>query len=190
MQAICDPGERVLSYSVTTPRAGFNPTFEPGSGLPYGRRLLARLRRNPVGDKPLFRVTLGQTPFSELTGWGPPQRVISWVGARAGAYSEEYYFGNPGYYQTYVFTASSAGFGAMARLDQLEPIDQTTWQFRWPYPSEPTGGPAFEALPGIAAIRRETVVTTYTVIGSGLFPDDYPSSYGPHGDEIRTIRVT
>ena len=185
VQTISNTGDRVLAYSVTTRQEGFNPTFRP-VGWPSSWTKLRRLRGHDEASEPLFSVALGHTRFDGLTEWPHPDRIVAWLGARAGAYSEEYYFGNPGYYQTYVFTASSAGQGPIGPLHDLWADVEFTGDFRWP------GSDArdFEDLERVHTFRNQTAVTTYTVIGSGLLAADYPTTYGPHGDEIRKVPVS
>lgn len=47
--------------------------------------------------------------------------------------------------------------------------------------------PEWSDIPAAAELRRKTVVTTYTVIGPQLWEVNYPSTFGPHGDEVRTL---
>ncbi len=58
--------------------------------------------------------------------------------------------------------------------------------FEWP--SEDIDAPPVprETLEALRRFRGDTAVTTYTVIGN-LLLDDYPVSFGPHGDEVRTL---
>lgn len=180
VQTISDGDETVLGFSVTTRSRRFAPVFP--------RRLSrwGRVRRNlPRGerDEPLFRVKLGHTPFRATDSeWGPPS-VKAWLGARAYSYSEVRYFGNPGYYQTYVFTASSASH---APVGDLTAVIGGSGDFRWP--PEGAGLEDFERIANLQRFPDRTAITTFTVIGAHISAEDYPAAtYGPHGDEMRTI---
>jgi hypothetical protein len=188
VQVISDEHETVFSFSITTRRKRFNPVFH---GTPYPswwERVQMRVRSR-ARYEPLFKVKLGKTHFAEIQAWGPPKKVSSWLAARIATYSEIRYFGNPGYYQTYVFTASTAGAGRIGSLGTVaaDPELGIGGNLTWPDPDVEADEQDFEAIPGLAAFRRETVVTTYTVIGPYISEDDYPSSFGPHGDEVRAI---
>jgi hypothetical protein len=243
LQTISDVEEEtVLSFSITTRTRRFRPVFyghrRPGLNDRIRWRLRFRERYTP-----LFRVELGVTRFSELRPWGLP-KIRSWLGARASQYSEELYFGNPGYYQTFVFSTTSAGhIGACGDLVTIgETNDAIGGNFTWPKNDENAllatatadmtagselpdmneadlGGSdlddevvtdmeqdyeeedsreaqrrAVEELDarlaevsGLVQFRRATAINTYTVIGPSLNANDYPSTYGPHGDEVRQI---
>jgi hypothetical protein len=104
VQALCNEDETVLAFSVTTRSRRFRPTFSGHESL--GRRE-RRAYKKMTGRawRDFFHLHLGRTTFGDLgvEGWSPSHRVI--VGARWGSYSEAYYFGNPGHYQTFVFSA-------------------------------------------------------------------------------------
>lgn len=107
VHAIADPDETVHAYSVTTRNRRFHPTFRPPGGTAVEPSwLMRRLLRREYRFKPNPAVTLGTTRFAEL---GPPQQAASWVGAHNAHYFEAYYFGNPGYYQHFVFSINDAG---------------------------------------------------------------------------------
>jgi hypothetical protein len=90
--------------------------------------------------------------------------------------------GNPGYYLTFVFTASNAArFGA---VDSMAFAD-AGGEFKWP-PDEPDNFPEWRDLQQLQRFRRTTVVTTYSVLGA-LSVADFPTTFGPHGDEVRTL---
>ncbi len=42
-------------------------------------------------------------------------------------------------------------------------------------------------MPAAQQFRRETVITTYTVIGLDLWDVNYPSTFGPRLDLVRTL---
>lgn len=184
VQAMCDEEETVVVFSVTTRSRRFKPAFSfPPQPSFQGRRrlreLVARKRSQPA-----FLVVLGQTKFDGVfrdRDWRPRRRAT--LGARTWAYTELYYLGNPGYYQHYGFTSSSAVAAPIGRLEAVQREIGHEW----------VGGVGdAEALGNEQAkvldrFRRETVVTTYTVIGPHFNPDDYPATFGPHGDEVRVL---
>lgn len=139
----------------------------------------------------LVRVTLGKTRFSEFGDdvaddfAGPHLSIL--VGARTYTYSEFQSFGNPGHYQNYVFTASvvvwQAPVGELVAT-QEEVLGDQFDESEWP---RDTDNRDWADLKVTREFRRETVVTTYTVVSSELSLAGYPSTYGPHGDEVRTL---
>jgi hypothetical protein len=186
VQTFSDGDGTVIAYSVTTRQKRFRPIFEG----PQGFGVLDRWRiRQRIGRKwsPLFRVELGKTTFPGLHRAGDvdwqPSLVRAWLGARAFSYSEAYYYGNPGYYQTYVFTASGAAFGFPVGnvMEVTEELGLDDW------PPEDRSGPTWPELEATQAFRRKTAVTTFTVIGPHIDVRNYPGNFGPHGDEVRTV---
>ena len=92
VQAYVDNNKSVLAYSITTRREGFNPEIKLG---PYS------------SNKEAKTIMLGKTKFFEI---GNPEKITSYIGAHDFYYSEEYYFGNPGNYQSYIFSLNEAGY--------------------------------------------------------------------------------
>lgn len=95
IQTITDENEQVLAYSITTRKKDFNPVLELG---PY------------ESAKGSLSIVLGKSKFEELNYLGEPQKIKSYVGAHDLFYGEEYYFGNPGNYQSYAFSLNEAGY--------------------------------------------------------------------------------
>jgi hypothetical protein len=113
VQTITNEDQTVEAFSVTSRSRRFRPTM----WLPVRVRLRDRLfRRLPRGWRPLMIVKLGRTRFVDAAPDWTPSSVRAWVGARAWRYTEAYYFGNPGNYQTYVLVHSNAGAGVAADL--------------------------------------------------------------------------
>lgn len=189
VQTISDDDETVLAFSVTSRRRRFRPVFEVPSRV--GR--LDRLRwRRESGEKyePLLRVQLRRTRFADLDATDPdhyaPPHFKVVAGARPFWYSEFHSFGNPGDYQTYVVTASYAA--GRAPVGQAWSVQEEIGERReWPDPNEDEIEPDWEDMPVTQRFRRESVITTYTVIGPRLWEVNYPSTFGPHGDEVRTL---
>lgn len=190
VQTISDDDETVLAFSVMTRTRRFTPTFAvparlrmiEGSWLRWGR---ARAR-----VQPLFQIRLGRSRFADLDPqdqeWfnGPHFKVST--GARSFTYSEFHYYGNPGYYQTYVFTLSSASPVARGGSEAIHVKDEVGTD-EWPDQSSDDSQPEWDQMPVTQRFRRNATITTYTVIGFGLSKANYPSSFGPHGDEVRTL---
>jgi hypothetical protein len=191
VQTISDSDDTVLAYSVTTRRKRFRPACEwpprPGwlTRRQFKKEYGAEYPRN-------FHVRLGKSLFSALEdpnplGAKPVIKFSMW--ARGFSYSELHYGGNPGGYQTFVFTASSTA--GPAAVGDLGPVNDEIGILAsaggaWP----PEGTDTSEGLPALPiAVRRfreETAITTYTVIGKDL-TFNYPATFGPQGDEVRTL---
>jgi hypothetical protein len=197
LQTISDADDTVLAFSVTTRRKRFRPKFE----APHRIGLLERIRwRRRFGEpfRPLFSVRLGSTRFSDLDPVEPDDfagpHFQATLGARTARYSELNYYGNPGHYLTYVFTASTAAPGR-PEWGRLGEVIEQAGHHEWPYPSRtheappppPETEPEWDDLTAAHEFRRRTVITTYTAIGPGLWDVNFPVTFGPHGDEVRML---
>jgi hypothetical protein len=188
VQTISDQDETVLAYSVTTRDRRFKPIFEAPQvyGWRERRRIRRRIGQNPT---PLFRVRLGHTRFADRDPTDPdefagPHLLVS-VGVRTFRYSELAYFGNPGHYQTYVFTASDPA--GEAPVGQVAGVQEEINANEWPHPERADTEPGWDSLLVTQSFRRETAITTITVTASELWEKNFPSTYGPHGNEVRTL---
>lgn len=56
----------------------------------------------------------------------------------------------------------------------------------WPDPRR-LDQPEWDRMPSAQSFRRQAAITTYTVLRVDLWLENYPSSFGPHGDEVRTL---
>ena len=119
------------------------------------------------------------------------------MGARWGYYAEYRYFGNPGHYETFIFSAGTNAPGPN-KLDELMAVGEEAGFVEWPYPLrwDPDDylqpppedeEPSWEDIPAADRLRRHTAITTYTVIHPTLWEVNDPSTFGPHGDEVRTV---
>jgi hypothetical protein len=179
-QALVDPDDTVLAFSVTARSRRFRPLFQvPSTPGVIERLRFFRHRDGAMRPTPLFRVRLGRTHFA---GIGEPSGVFASLGFRRFAYAEAHWFGNPGSYQYYVFSFNDAG---------APPWPDSRLIF-------PEGGGVFrvgvwadagttESLDTIKDFRNRTAPNTYTVIGPRFQLEDYPTSFGPDYDEIRTL---
>jgi len=150
----------VLAFSITTRNKRFNPTLTLG---PYSI------------DNQLVRIRLGKTRFAELTSLARPSSISSSLGARRFHYYEEYYFGNPGKYQTYVFALNDAGCDPWERWDA------------WDHPKISDGWTSIDD-PEVAAFRRTAAINTYAVIGPHISPENLNAFvFGPNYDQVRIL---
>lgn len=135
------------------------------------------------------RTGSGHTRFADLDPddpdqLGPPHFKVS-VGAHNWTYSELCYLGNPGYYLTVVLTASDVA--ANAAVGEVFKVQQELNGAEWPDPAKDDDEPGWDALPMARQFRRDTIITTYTVIGIDLWEVNYPSTFGPHLNLVRTL---
>ncbi|MGE0067246.1 MAG: ETEC_3214 domain-containing protein [Solirubrobacterales bacterium] len=185
VQVICDLEETVLAFSVTVRRRNFHPVFQVPGNIGWREK---RRHKKQFGEPfvPAFKLRLGRTRFAELDD---PEflgcRFQAAVGARSFFYSEDRYYGFPGHYQTFVFTASSAAPGPGSVADLAAGISQAKGE-KWPDKSR-DDQPGWEALSGIHAFRRKTPVTTFSVLRADLWVENFPTRFGPHGDEVGTL---
>ena len=183
VQTLTDETDTVVAFSVTTRHATFRPTFYGVRGPSRLERIWLKSRRRPTWTS-LFKVRLGHTRFANIETWTGPEKIKAFLGARPFGYSERYYFGNPGYYLHYVFTASSAaGRAPVGPINEVVDIGD----FEWPSDTDMRSFEEVSQSVGIARMRRDTAVTTYTVIGDWRLVDSYPTTYGPQGDEVRVL---
>jgi hypothetical protein len=178
VQAVVDADGSVLAYSVTTRSKRFHPTFYGPSRPPLRARVAARLRRLSTVHGALFTVRLGQTTFGQLP---EPRSGYAAMGFHRYVYTEAHWFGNPGCYKYFVFSSNDAGAMSWSGLDQLFP--DGIHGFRWS-PGEDVPDAHRDALERYRAI---TPVNTYTVIGPRFHLEDYPISFGPELNEVRTL---
>jgi hypothetical protein len=189
VQTITDDDDTVLAFSVTTRSTKFQPVLQvPG---PPGR--LARWQWRRKHGRPYrapVDVRLGRTTFADLDSpdpdtFSPPHFRIS-MGAHNHAYSEMTYKGNPGYYQTFVWTASDAA--RQGRFGRGMAVAEEIGGSEWPDPESDSVKPQWSSLVETQRFRRETVITTYTVIGASLWIKNYPlDRFGPHENVVRTL---
>lgn len=188
VQTITDADDTVLAFSVTTRSRRFRPTYK----LPFRPRYFERhglQRKRNFGWAPIIHVKLGRTRFADLDRdnpdqFAPPHFKVS-VGAHNWTYSELRYLANPGYYLTVVLTASDVA--AQTPVGEVFKVQQELGGAEWPDPAKAGNEPGWEALPTAQQFRRDTVITTYTVIGIDLWDVNYPSTFGPHLNLVRTL---
>jgi hypothetical protein len=212
VHALADEDGTVHAYSVTARNKRFRPTFQIPGGTADDATWFDRLRGRDFHYRPNVAVKLGRTHFGAL---GRPGQAAAWLGAHNWHYFEPYYFGNPGYYQNFVFSINDAGVG-------IPPFDTDYMRdFSWGFgddprvqrydtaeaasvsEDDPTVGCGLRSDPEIAEqfpidedpplppaferFRRSARINTYTVIGPGLALDDYPLAEGDRLDHYPVI---
>jgi hypothetical protein len=153
LQVLTDRTDRVIAYGVTTRRADFNPEFSMHQQ----------------------RVQLGRTRFGEITS--EPSNVFGYLDANRYTYHEEYYFGNPGLYQTYFVgindsapSTMSRGAGQVLRRDLID-----------------------VSSPAVLEFRNESSPNTFFVSALVDWPlDDAARTYlvGPNAGQVRALPET
>jgi hypothetical protein len=200
VQAVTDAHGKVGLFAVTTRDKRFHP----------------RLNYHPGGASDMRDVELGRTRFSELVGL--PTGVRGWLAARRFGYAETYYFGNPGYYQTYVVALNDAGYLADISLVSAIGGDGGTdlnwfpglpvpaprrrmWSQRPVAPVRPEPGneiARFLTSPAVQSFRTDSVINTYAVISTWMerrLQEDTGSGWGirygigPDHDVVRTAPI-
>lgn len=190
VHVVTDADDTVACFSITARSTGFRPTFTAPNRMALADRI-RNWRRWRVWPRPLLKVQLNKTRFA-----GAPQlasssddddetyvRVYAWMGARAYAYAEAHDFGNPGHYQTFVLSTTSCSPAehldseALSHVAGLMGYDDARFD----------DGSASASELG-RRFRQRSVITTYTVLDEMALPNYAKHfSFGPHGDEVRTL---
>jgi hypothetical protein len=106
--------------------------------------------------------------------------VRAWLGARAWSYSEAHSFGNPGFYSDYILTSSSAAPPRRVDYEALRAVSTGL--------DEGFDDGTRSVSPLGKRFRRRSAVTTWTVLTFPITLEAYSVGFGPHEDEIRTLR--
>jgi hypothetical protein len=189
VQTISDADGTVLAYSVTSRSRRFRPRLEVPTRPPLRTRWKNKGRSRREEGK-VLKVRLMSTRFAELDSPDPRQfngvRFEAYTGARSYAYSEFHYMGAIGVYQDFVLTASSVSPG-VARYPDLAAALGEVGGGKWP-DQDRADDPDWEDLPLLQKFRRESRIGGFTVTSVKLPIGNYPSTYGPHGEGIRTLQ--
>ena len=188
VQVFGDEDETIQAYSVTTRSKHFKPRFQAPGGYAIARGRIGRfLRLSSIKLQPKIR--LGKTRFHML---GLPQHAAAWTGAHNLHYFESYYLGNPGLYQTFVFSINDSGYGAYDHWDRR--LHRFWLGFpndaQCPSPQDESSTPSW-----YDAFRRQARINTYTVMTIALEnypfftppPQVFPTNFGPNDGIMRTI---
>ncbi|MDH4164351.1 MAG: hypothetical protein OEW15_16940 [Nitrospirota bacterium] len=169
LQVLADTSGRVLAYGVTTRKADFNPSFRILEHAFTGDKSAPEDIKKAV---PLaFNIILGKTRFGDFPH--TPENITANLGARRIHYHEEYYFGNPGDYQSYFIGVNDSGY-----VD----IDHDNMDFFFNKEIDPTDKK-------VEAFRKKSTINTFFV----TFPlgGDEPALrehlIGPNYDQVRVI---
>ncbi len=120
VQALVSENNKVIAYSITTRDKNFNPviTILENAGCAHTKDI--------SGFIPATRdIILGKTTFADLkrdqscSYFDQPENIYLYAGIRRFYYHEEYYFGNPGNYQSYFFAINDSGFSNVTDIPQL-----------------------------------------------------------------------
>jgi hypothetical protein len=104
------------------------------------------------------------------------------MGAHNYAYSEFQPGGNPTAYQSFVFTASDIAPGPFGDgIAVQEEVGGNEW------PQDDRHNRDWNDMSASRAFRRDTVVTTYTVIGMDLWDENFPTTFAPWDTIVRTL---
>jgi hypothetical protein len=191
VQAIADDDQTVLAYSVTTRSRRFRPSIRPVPPLSLRQRVLRR--RDWMMPRRQPRIVLGRTRFADLDATEPdefaPPRLRLRLGAHNFDYTETAYYGNPGRYQSFAWSASDVArqgpTGNIAKactgFPQIDPDE-------WSRIGSSDEWPDWSDLPELQRFRRDTAITTYTVCDVKLAIENYPlGRFGVGEHEVRTL---
>lgn len=184
VQALVDSDESVLAFAVTTRHRRFRPRYEgpsPPSWLDRTRFLHSFRRGSHAGFRqPLLRVKLLKTRFAEFDR---PRAVYANLGLRRFNYAEAHWYGNPGAYQHFVLAWNDSG-ASSGWPDPSLIFGEGIGVFR-------SGAWAAEthhlSADEVLKFRRQSSFNTYAVVGPRFHIEDFPVSFGPDLDEVRTI---
>jgi hypothetical protein len=162
----------VLRYSVTAT----DPRWRPKLGQDVVERRNGR-----------FGIRLCKARFADMA-FTPEELELS-SGARLVWYRERYYYGNPGYYQQYIFSFSSAGTWKYIDFESMNAALEGAPDITLSSVGE-SARPVEDLLkqPALAAFRANTRINTYTVVGPyDRLADLEQWSLGPNPDLVRIL---
>lgn len=168
--------QTVEGFAVTQRSRRFHPTFAfpPNSGgWRFGR----------YGQRSFFTVKLGKTRLADFDPdeYDAPLFRMQTT-PRNWFYADLHWFGNVGYYLTFVTAASAVGQpesdGGIWELSEV--LDHRLGPIRF------DEGTLREQVDRREIVRRGTAITTFAVVSDGV-PAERIAWWGPHGDELRTL---
>lgn len=172
VQAVVDKKDKVIAYSVTTRDPKFNPKV------------------------PIFNnIILGKSKFIDTNIFNKkPDWIISMLGAHDLFYSEGYYLGNPGGYQSIFFSMSGVSGNDG---EYVPPPYYQSHSLKLTFNDLQNGNS--EILPEDVSTFRENntnLINTYSMLGKFVSPDDFkeirdgnPRFYlfGPDNNQVRLL---
>ena len=176
VQALCEK-DKVLMYSVTTRDKNFNPKFQ---------RTEYSYDASSQDVKAIPQIIeLGKTTFHDASKMlGDPEGLSNVVGVRRFFYKESYYFGNPGNYQTFIFSVNDAS----SVITAYPPDNQKSFG-SFNIDSKNVGKTIQEILTDVhySHFRKEAVINTFTVISPTLYENYESLPIGPDLDQVRLL---
>jgi hypothetical protein len=187
-----DEDETIHAYSVTTRTKRFQPEFRQPGGESVERGRVGKLLRLPRRIKLNPKVKLGKTHFQAFD-W--PGQAAAWIGAHNWHYFEAQRGGNPGFYQTFVYSINDAGYNVQGfawdgRLNGF-------WRGFLVDGQQSSAGDVMRLPSWYKDFRRKARINTYTVLGPELELENYPffkqpsglypTIFGPNDGRTRTL---
>lgn len=162
-QVITDNNGAVLSYAITTRNKKFNPFI----------KLFDSSDTN--------KIVLGESKFSEIKD--EPKKIYAGCGARRFHYIEEYYLGNSGNYQYYIFSINDAGFVQVENEIFFCKLDYS--------PKEENNKKGLDTLnlkdDEVGNFRKNEILNTFAVTAPFISFDDLDFGIGPDYDKVRIL---
>lgn len=160
VQAITDTEGQVQRYAVTTRDKEFNPSFKLFDGQ---------------------EIVLGKSHFSDIECG----KITSLWGAHDFHYDEEFYFGNPGNYQSFFFALNESGYPGIEHEDDDN--------FAFPIEIESTKPSCDDGA--VQKFRKKAIINTYAVtapyVGFSEESDEEATSLGfgigPNYNQVRIL---
>jgi hypothetical protein len=160
IQAITGKNDKVLAYSITAESQDDPPVFIFWQGTTD------------------IKINLGMSSFSMLSG--EPVRARLNCGARRGSYNEEYYFGNPGYYLTYIFSINDIADTIPSLCDEEFLHGDVGVDYSNDNEIDITNEK-------IQKFRKESAINTITITSPFTIGKDLLFEPGPNKDQIRLL---
>lgn len=174
LQAVTNSDDKVLAYSVTTRLKDFNPKVWA------------------VPNEQKTPVVLGRTSLEELASinYGGPRKCYGFIGNTTPSfYFEEYYYGNPGNYQTYLFGLNDAGYWDWQAVG-LEQINEAKLLERDIYHDVkertiPVNLYDCGSIPN--KLRKDLSINTTMVVGPFIDPKEIKFNLGINRNQVRLL---
>ncbi|MDQ4039893.1 MAG: hypothetical protein M3313_16480 [Actinomycetota bacterium] len=163
VQVYCTADSVIEAFAITTRSRRFAPKLE----IPWG---------GSRKDKLIVR--LGRTLYSEL-GSDKPLAASGWAGARHWGYHEVHFFGNPGFYQTYILASNDVS-------DVGWPSERSDWSAILVI----SGEDRINVLAPPAAwdsFRTAAAPNTFCVVGPHVDEQRFTGSVGVEMDVLRVL---
>lgn len=175
--ALSDSDDKVLLFSITVRNRWYRPKLFRGHIISIQGETL--------------QIKLGKTCFAELPD--SPDGIQADVGAHTAHYDEAFWFGNPGHYQYFVYSANLAGHpgeGWVGLLnEQLGPYGGgiRLGRFASGQPADDMGLDAFLSSEAVQEMRKRMRINTLTL--SAVPPEEagFEVGFGAHEHLVRLV---